>query len=212
VKKLLLPSCHISGGIVSVTSSNATGFTIDSNPTQYNITSSVYVSTGSHTIGLFNNLCSITSSFTSSNNPQYTYSLSHTDVTCVNSGSITVNNFIGTYSNNITIRVVPPIGTSSLFTLAGKIGVGTTTPFSQLTVAGTTSATCFSTDGGNTCLTSGGGSGTVDSGVIGQAAVYGATGTTVSGTSTLFFGTSTYSGNVGIVVEPAIHEFTRASV
>lgn len=113
---LNLPSCHISGGIVSVTSSNATGFTIDSNPTQYNTTSSVYVSTGSHIIGLFNNLCSITSSFSSSNNPQYTYSLSHTDITCFNSGSIIVNNFIGTYSDNITIRVVPPIGTSSLFT------------------------------------------------------------------------------------------------
>lgn len=50
--------------------------------------------------------------------------------------------------------------TSTIFVTGNKIGIGTTTPFSLLTVAGTTSASCFSIDAGATCLSSGGSSGT----------------------------------------------------
>ncbi len=95
--------------------------------------------------------------------------------------------------------------------------VGTTTATSTLTgglqtsALNVTSATASSTfaDGinlaagcfavGGTCLTSGSGSGTVNSGLSGQATFYGANGSTVSGTSTLVFGTSTIdANNIGI--------------
>jgi hypothetical protein len=73
---------------------------------------------------------------------------------------------------------------------AGLVGIGTTTPSSLLTVAGTTTATCFTTDG-TSCIT---GSGTVNSGTLGQVAFYNASGAAVSGTSTIFLS----GGNVGI--------------
>ncbi len=117
-----LPSCDISGGIFTVTSSNASYFKIDSNPTQYPITSSVKVSSGSHYVYLYNNEgCVVTSSFSSSNLPPYSYNKSHTDVTCFDSGTLSINNFIGTYSNNISIKIIKPdlttssYNTSSLF-------------------------------------------------------------------------------------------------
>lgn len=54
---------------------------------------------------------------------------------------------------------------------------------------------CFAI--GNTCITSS--SGTVNSGIFGQATFYGANGTAVSGTSTLVFGTTTAdANNIGI--------------
>ncbi len=68
--------------------------------------------------------------------------------------------------------------------------LGTTSPLfgARLTVAGTTTATCFSTNGIN-CL-----GGTINSGLAGQVAYYAANGTAVSGTSTLFL----TNENVGI--------------
>jgi hypothetical protein len=78
----------------------------------------------------------------------------------------------------------------------GKVGIGTTSPSQQLSIAGgiftTGSSTmmngidltsgCFSING--TCL--GSGSGTVNSGTTGQFAFYGANGTAVSATSSIF--------------------------
>lgn len=111
-----LPSCDISGGIFTVTSSNASYFKIDSNPTQYPITSSVKVSNGSHYVYLYNNEgCVVTSSFSSSNLPPYSYSTSTINSTCLSSGTLKVNNFQGTYSNNISIRIIKPDLTTSSY-------------------------------------------------------------------------------------------------
>ncbi|HYF29057.1 MAG TPA: helix-turn-helix domain-containing protein, partial [Candidatus Paceibacterota bacterium] len=93
---------------------------------------------------------------------------------------------------------------------SGNVGVGTSTPgslFSIANIANFTAATtsfystgginlaggCFAVNG--TCLGSGSGSGTVNSGTAGQIAYYDANGTAVSGTSSIFVAPS---GNVGI--------------
>ena len=58
------------------------------------------------------------------------------------------------------------------------------------------SAGCFAVNG--VCVGGGSGSGTVNSGVFGQLAFYGANGTALSGTSTITISTTTNSGRVGI--------------
>jgi len=111
-----LPSCAISGGIFTVTSSNSTYFKIDSNPLEYPITSSIYVSSGSHFVYLYNNEgCVITSSFSSSNLLPYSYNTVYGDVTCFNSGTLLINNFQGTYSDDISIRIIKPDLTTSSY-------------------------------------------------------------------------------------------------
>lgn len=77
----------------------------------------------------------------------------------------------------------------------GNIGIGTTTPLFPLVVTGTTTASCFSVDNGATCIGSGSGSGTVNSGTTGQIAYYAATSTAVSPTSSIFLSPG---GNFGI--------------
>ncbi|NCN52187.1 DUF2190 family protein, partial [Candidatus Parcubacteria bacterium] len=92
--------------------------------------------------------------------------------------------------------------------------IGTTSPYAKLSVAGqvvgayftgTTTATstfgggldiasgCYAVNG--TCLSAGGGSGTVGSGTAGQFPYYAANGTTLTATSSLFLATS---GRVGV--------------
>lgn len=77
----------------------------------------------------------------------------------------------------------------------GNVGIGTTTPLFPLVVTGTTTASCFSVDNGATCIGSGSGSGTVNSGTTGQIAYYAATSTAVSPTSSIFLSPG---GNFGI--------------
>jgi hypothetical protein len=84
-------------------------------------------------------------------------------------------------------------------------GFGTTT-LRGLNIAGQATTTanvginittgCYAING--TCISGGGASGTVGSGVFGQLAFYGANGTAVSGTSTITIATTTNSGRVGI--------------
>ncbi|HEY4508761.1 MAG TPA: tail fiber domain-containing protein, partial [Candidatus Paceibacterota bacterium] len=95
----------------------------------------------------------------------------------------------------------------------GKVGIGTTTPGSLLSIGNTgginftTATSSFSTTGGinmasgcfaiaGTCVSGGGsGSGTVNTGTTGQFPYYAANGTTLTATSSLFLATS---ANVGI--------------
>lgn len=73
---------------------------------------------------------------------------------------------------------------------SGNFGIGTTTPGSLLTVAGTTTASCFSDDGGATCISGGGGSVTsVDATVP--------TGLTVSGSPITTSGTLAFAWDTG---------------
>ncbi len=112
-----LPSCDANASILTVTSSDASYFRIDANPTLYPITSSLPVSSGNHNVYIYgNNGCVITSSFSSSNLPPYSYNLIYSDATCNNGGIISINNFTGTYSNNTTIRVVNPNMTTASYT------------------------------------------------------------------------------------------------
>lgn len=101
----------------------------------------------------------------------------------------------------------------------GNIGIGTSTPGTLLSLGNTGANTsnisvtststlatglnlttgCLTYNGGACIGAGGGGSGTVNSGVFGQATYYGANGTTVSGTTTLVFGTTTAdANNIGI--------------
>jgi hypothetical protein len=99
--------------------------------------------------------------------------------------------------------------TDLVVTQAGNVGIGTTTPgslFSITGVANFTAATstlygtgginisggCYAVNG--TCLSSGGGSGTVTSGTQGQTAFYNTSANTVTGTSTIFINTTSLVG------------------
>lgn len=117
-----LPSCAANGGILTMTSSNASYFKIDSDPTQYPITSSLPISNGNHPLYIYgNNGCIVTSSISVNNLLPYSYISSSTAVTCFNGGTLSINGFQGTYSNNISIRIIKPdlttssYNTSSLF-------------------------------------------------------------------------------------------------
>ncbi len=109
------------------------------------------------------------------------------------------------------------LGVSTLFmrlTDLGRLGLGTSTPGTDLSLGDGGSYVNLSTSGtstfenginivtgcyaiGQTCI--GTGSGTVNSGVRGQATFYDANGTAVSGTTTLVFGTTTTdANNIGI--------------
>lgn len=76
------------------------------------------------------------------------------------------------------------VSTTTVFNILGNgnVGVGTTSPFTNLSVTGNIHASGNITCGG-TC---GGGSGTVNSSTAGYNAYYASTGSAVSGTSTLF--------------------------
>lgn len=102
------------------------------------------------------------------------------------------------------------------FNSSGNFGISSTTPGSLFSIGTTnginfsTASTTFNSTGGinlvsgcyainGTCIGGSGGSGTVNTGIFGQLAFYGANGTTVSGTSTIVVGTTTADANfVGI--------------
>ena len=76
-----------------------------------------------------------------------------------------------------------------------KGGTGTSTVGANLLLIGNSSGTGWMEIATSSLgIVSGGGSGTVNSGLLGQAAFYGADGSTLSGTSTLFFN----NGNIGV--------------
>lgn len=108
---------------------------------------------------------------------------------------------------------------NNLYQNNNNVGVGTTSPYNRLSVVGTSTAAQFeatttatsTANGGwnvqagcfairSVCVGgSSGGSGTVNSGIFGQATYYGANGTAVSGTTTIVVGTTTAdANNVGI--------------
>ncbi len=112
-----LPSCAVSGGILTITSSNATYFKVDSDPINYSLTSSLLVSSGSHSLYVYSgDGCVVTSSFIVNNLPQYSYNVNYSDVTCLQSGTLLINNFQGTYSPNVYINIIKPDLTTSSYT------------------------------------------------------------------------------------------------
>ncbi len=105
--------------------------------------------------------------------------------------------------------------TNEALTISGlNVGISSSTPGSLLSLGGianftSATSTLYSSGGinitngcfavGGTCISAGGGSGTVSSGTQGQFAFYNANGTTVSGTSTLSLSTAgalTFTGNL----------------
>jgi hypothetical protein len=128
---------------------------------------------------------------------------------------VSTGNAIDFYVWDANIDLNTDIGSKLALTLLGNgnVGLGSTTPGTALSIGDTGANTinisavststfgsginiatgCFAING--TCLSTGGGSGTVSAGTAGQFPYYAANGTTLTATSSVFLATS---GNVGI--------------
>lgn len=106
------------------------------------------------------------------------------------------SNLVATGTPSLTVgSLISTTTATSTFTggiTANILNTSSTTASSTFANGVNLTGGCFSING--TCLSSGGGSGTVNSGTAGQNAFYASSGTAVSGTSTIFTDTSSAVG------------------